>query len=131
MDIYFKALCGALAGVLICIILAKYSKDFSIASALILCVIICFSVTSFIKPILNLIERFSEFVDVSNIWMPILLKSAGIGFIGEIVSEICADAGFGVIGKTIQLLTTITILWLAIPLMEALMELIQQTLEFI
>jgi hypothetical protein len=41
---------------------------------------------------------------------------------------ICTDAGNGALGKALQLLTGAVILWLSIPLIQALIELLSEML---
>ena len=58
----------------------------------------------------------------------ILSKAAGISLISEIICQLCADAGNGTLGKTMQFLSGGVILWLAVPLFSKLMELVKEIL---
>ena len=57
-----------------------------------------------------------------------MLKAVGIGVISEIAVLICQDSGNAALGKGLQLLATIVVLWLALPLMQGLLELVQKIL---
>ena len=57
-----------------------------------------------------------------------LLKVTGIGMVTEIAALVCKDAGNESMGKSMQLLGTATILWLSMPLLTALIELLQKIL---
>ena len=58
----------------------------------------------------------------------ILLKIAGIGILTEITSMVCSDAGNSSMGKTLQLLGNVVILWLSVPIFNMLMDLLQEIL---
>jgi stage III sporulation protein AD len=60
--------------------------------------------------------------------LAVILKTVGIGLIGELAGLICSDAGNAALAKSIQILTTAVILWLSIPLFESLLDLVQAIL---
>ena len=58
----------------------------------------------------------------------ILLKAVGIGLISEIAAVVCSDSGNAGLGKMIQLIGSVVILWLSIPVFQALLDLVQTIL---
>jgi stage III sporulation protein AD len=60
--------------------------------------------------------------------LAVILKTVGIGIVGELATLICTDAGNTALAKTVQILTTAMILWLSIPLFESLLDLVQAIL---
>ena len=60
--------------------------------------------------------------------LTILLKAVGIGLVTEVTCLICTDAGNAALGKTLQFLSCAVILWLSIPLLNELLELIDNIL---
>ena len=52
----------------------------------------------------------------------------GISLLGEICVLFCNDSGNTALGKGVQMLETAAILWLSMPLMEALITLVQKIL---
>jgi stage III sporulation protein AD len=60
--------------------------------------------------------------------LAVILKTVGIGMVGELAGLVCSDAGNAALAKTIQILTTAMILWLSIPLFESLLDLVQTIL---
>lgn len=73
-----------------------------------------------------LIETLKDTAQLDSDLFQTILKAVGIGLIGELASLICADSGNAALGKTVEILTAGVILWLSIPLMTALLELVQQ-----
>ena len=131
MDVYLKSVVIAIIGVLLCLVLSKSAKDYSVVIAILICSALCAVVVGFLKPILQLLEQLSQLVDNNSKWLEILLKTAGLSMIGETVSLICSDAGLASVGKVLQLLTTVVILWVSLPLVQNLMDLIGSVLEML
>ena len=131
MNIYLRAIGIAIVGVLLCLILSKNAKDYGIVIVLILCCVISGVALSFIEPILELLDDLAQLSNGSSAWMSILLKTIGVSVIGEITSLICADSGHAAVGKILQFLTTVTILWLSLPLVRELLDLIASILEML
>ena len=77
----------------------------------------------------DFIRQLQENTGIDPQFVRILLKSVGIGLVAEIAGLICTDAGNAALGKTIQILATAVILWLALPLMGALLELVRRIME--
>lgn len=82
----------------------------------------------YIKPVVEFIKRLESVADMDAQWITVMLKAAGIGLVAQISMLICADSGNSALGKTIQILSSAAVLWLAIPLMNALIDLIQRIL---
>ena len=60
--------------------------------------------------------------------LQILLKSVGIGLLTEISALICTDVGNSALGKTLQIASVILILYISLPLLTSLMELVGEIL---
>ena len=69
-------------------------------------------------------KRLRQTAGLDGELLACLLKIVGIGLIGEVASAVCADAGNGALGKTVQMLSAAAALWLAVPLFETLLTLL-------
>ena len=58
--------------------------------------------------------------------LTLLLKAAGVGLTAEIAGAVCADAGCGSLAKAVRLLGTAAMLCLSVPMLEELMEFVQE-----
>ena len=56
------------------------------------------------------------------------MKATALGIISQIASMLCADAGNSALGKGIEIVAVCAILWISLPLLTALTDLIQDTL---
>ena len=78
---------------------------------------------------MELAERLQDVGNLDSNVLKILLKSVGIGLIGEICGAICSDSGNGSLGKMLQLLSASVILWLSLPILEQVLDTITEILE--
>ena len=125
MDVYLKATAAVLISVVACLILSKQSKDFSILLSLCVCCMIFVSAVSFLKPVLSLVDRLSDLAKIDDQMLSILLKAVGVALLAEVSALVCTDAGNATLGRSIQILSVTVILWLSIPLLNELIDLIE------
>ena len=131
MDNYFKIICLVITGVILCTILSKKSSDYSLVIIIVLCCGICAVVLASLKPILDFINEMDVLLGANAKWFPLLLKAAGLSFVGEITGAICTEAGHASLAKLLQVLTVIAIVWVSLPLIQNLLDLIQSILEML
>ncbi len=125
MDYFIKAVSAALLAVILGIVLSKQGKDAALLITLAACAMVLMLAASYLQPIVELMRKLQELGGVDKGLLEILMKILGIGLLGEITSMVCDDAGNAAVGKTVQLLTTAVILWLTIPMIEQLLDLLQ------
>lgn len=125
MDYFIKAVSAALLAVILGIVLSKQGKEAALLITLAACAMVLMLAASYLQPIVELMRKLQELGGVDKGLLEILMKILGIGLLGEITSMVCDDAGNAAVGKTVQLLTTAVILWLTIPMIEQLLDLLQ------
>ena len=128
MELFFKVIAAAVAAALICLILGSRSKDYSLLLSIFACCLILMAAASFLKPVLSFFRKLQELGSLDSRILSLLGKAVGISIIGELSSVICTEAGNASLGKLIQLITGLVILWLSLPVFTRLMELIQKIL---
>lgn len=124
MDGYFKAVAAALITAVLCMVLAKQGKDTAVLLTILACVMILFAAFGYLYSLLDFFGTLEEMIALEGDHFQILFKVVGIGMVGETASLICTDAGNAALGKTLQILGTILILCLSLPLFQSLLELI-------
>lgn len=129
MDNFIKAAAVVLVTVVMCLILSKQGKDYS--AVLVICVscMIAIVAMGYIQNILAFINKLISAGNLNKDLVEILYKTVGIGFLTEITSMICTDAGNTALAKSIQFLSSAVILWLCIPLFTQLLELVEGVLR--
>ena len=128
MDIFLRTCAAALVAVILILILKKQGSDWSVVLALLVCCMILIVACSFLAPVLDFLRQLRTLTGLDPDLLIVLLKAAGIGLVGEIAALICQDSGNSALGKGIQILASLTVLWLSLPLMRALLELVQKIL---
>lgn len=128
MDIFVKCAAGILVSVVLIITLAKQGKDISLLLVIAVCCMVLGAAVTFLQPVVDFIKHLQSIGQLDPEMTTILLKAVGIGLLAEITSLICADSGNASLGKALQLLATATILWLSLPLLNELIELIDNIL---
>ena len=125
MEGYIKAIAAALITAVLCLILAKQGKDLAVVLTILACVMILTAAMGYLENLIRFLEQLVDTVGLEGDHFQILLKVVGIGLTGEMAAMICADAGNAALGKTLQLLGTVLILCLSLPLFQGLLELIE------
>ena len=122
----------AAAGVLLCVIfvlaLGKDGKQTALLLVLGVCAMVGVLALGYLEPVVSMIRRLGLLGNVNQEMLAILLKSVGIGLIGEVAGLICADSGNASLGKAIQILSAALILRLSLPLLEELLDLLERVL---
>ncbi len=128
MGTYFQIIAGALIAVVLGLTVGKLGKELAILLGIAVCCMVLIAAVNYLNPVMELISRLQSVGDLDSQWVAIMLKAAGIGLISELASLICADSGNAALGKAIHILACAAVLWLSIPLMNALISLIQKLL---
>lgn len=128
MDTFFKAAVIIVVTVILSVSLPKSAKDFSVIMTLGACACLVFVVCNFLEPIVSVFRNLAEIGRLDSALLEILLKATGIGVLTEFVVLICNDSGNSAMGKGIQLLGSVVVLWLSLPLFTTLMDVVKDVL---
>ena len=125
MDLFLKVTAGVLLSVILFLILNPHCKELGMLISLAVGCMVAIAAGHFIEPVVGVMDTVQQVGDLDNTYLSILLKVVAIGFLSEIAALVCTDAGNATLGKTLQMLAACVILWLSIPLLNSLLELIQ------
>ena len=128
MDTFLKACGGVTITLILCLLLNKKSQDISIMLCIAACAMVTFLIVDLMEPIMELFHSLEDIGNLDSGMIRIIIKSVGIGMIGEITASVCADSGLSAPGKALRTLTSTVILWMSVPLFRTLIELIQEIL---
>lgn len=129
MDIFLKAVAGVLVAVILGLILSRSGKDYSSILSIAVCCAVATAAISFLRPVVDFVSQLEVIANLDRELLSVMLKSVGIGILAELVSLVCADAGNAALGKVLQLLGSSIILWLSVPLLSQLIELVENVLS--
>lgn len=130
MDTFERTVAGILVGLVLWICLQKQEKDMALLLTLCICAMGATVALKAFTPVLEMLQQLETLGQLQNGILSVLMKATGIGLVTELAGMICADAGNGAMEKTVQLLGSITMLVLALPIFQTLLNLIQEILGF-
>lgn len=128
MNSFFQVTGAVLISVVLGLTLSKYGKDFSVVLILLVSCMVLAVMTAYLEPIIDFIGELLRLGEIQNDLLKPVIKATGIGIVAEIASLICGDSGNAALGKCIQILAATVILWISLPLMRSLLELMQRML---
>lgn len=129
MDIFLKATACVLVAVLLCLVLSSQGKNYTLLLSLAVCAMVFTAAGVYLQPIVSFFSRLVQLGQLNTDLLSLLLKISGIGLISQIACVVCADAGNKALEKTLQMLSAVTILWIAIPLLEEMLQMMESLLE--
>lgn len=124
MEIFWKAVGGSLIALILGMILEKRSPDAATVLTLLVCCMLLEVALRFLSPIIDFYHTLSSLGGLDRDNMEILMKATALGLISQISSMLCADAGNSALGKGIEIVAVCAILWISLPLLSSLVELI-------
>ena len=123
---FWKIITGVLITVVLCIVLNKQNKDLSLVLILAVSVMVLFAAMRYIEPVFAFVDKLQAIGNLDTSVLQIILKAVGISLVAEIAALVCQDSGNAALGKAVQIFATVAVLWVSLPLMESLMDLLQK-----
>ena len=115
MDIFAVGVC-ALCVVLFGGLVKRSNGEYAFLAVVAACVLIALAVLDQLKPVISQIQSISQSNAFSGDILLILLKAVGIAMIGQLVSQLCKDAGESALSYAVSLFSKAAILTAALPL---------------
>ena len=116
----------ALAAALLCLTLKKQSPELALALSLCALALGAGVILSALKPVLNLAASLARRAELEEGLTAPLWKCMGLGLLTELTASVCADAGQNALAKLIELGGGILCLAAALPLLQAVLALIEE-----
>jgi stage III sporulation protein AD len=124
----FQTVAGVLIALVMWIILSGRSKEYAQVLSIGACCLVLGLGLRFTEPIFELLDHLQAMGNLKSDWLSAMLKAVGIGLVVEIGVLICTDAGNAALGKSLQTVGTIAVLWVSVPLLNALIALLEDIL---
>lgn len=110
------------AGVLIALQFKTVKPEISLYIGFAVCVVIfTFSVNGMMQ-ILSKMEELQKYINGSGSYFALLFKAVGITYISEFCASICKDAGYGAVAGQIEIFGKLTVLFMGLPVLIAVIE---------
>lgn len=128
MSIFIKAIAGVLTAVILWLSVNKDNKSISILLTLAVCIMVFSVCAYFLQPIIEFIYKLQLLGELEESLLSTVLKVVGIGLLTEISVTICKDSGNESMGKSLQILSAVVVIWLSMPVFERLITLLDKIL---
>ena len=125
MERFYQAVVGILVAVILVVMLRKQGGDIALILSLLVCCMIGLVALGFLEPVITFLRRLQKIGSLDTVFLDTLLKIVGICVTAEIASLICEDSGHGALGKVLQFLASAVILYLSLPLLTKLLDLLE------
>ena len=86
------------------------------------------AIVSYLQPILDFAIRLVELGNLSREVINALFRVMGICLLSQIAGFVCADAGNQTLSKVLQIVTSVLVLHISIPLLEEVVSLIEKVM---
>lgn len=117
----------AVIGMLAALSCRKHHVEFSALISIGICLLLMFFMVQAFDGLVAFIQQLAGAVNLE--YVGVLLKLIGVAYICEFASGLCRDAGYQAISGQIETAGRVTMLLLTIPVMEAIIETIEQFLS--
>ena len=128
MDLFLKLSAAAILSLVLLLILEKQEKHIAVLLCITVCCLIAAASFEILQPVVKLIQQLQRTAKIENDMLSALLKAAAVTILCEISSAICTEAGYGALGKSLQLAGAGMILYYSIPMVTLLLESVGQML---
>lgn len=118
------AVIGILA-VIFANLLREKNKELGILISLAACALIAVILLNLAEPVITFLKDLRNLAGLDKKLMEPMLKTIGIGLLTQISSTVCADAGENSIAKLIEICGGILALYVSLPLLEAVLDMMK------
>lgn len=114
-----------LVGVVLITLLRSRSGELALLLSLAVCVLLGLMLVRVAEPVISLLRSLQRIAQIEDALMRPVLKTLGIGMITQIAANVCVDGGESAVARMIELCGTFLALYAAIPLLEAVLDLVR------
>jgi stage III sporulation protein AD len=123
MDIlFYLGLC--LVAVVLLSVLRQDRQEFAVLLSVLVGVLILTRLSGRLAELLSAFRYLAVQAQISQVYLETIFKVMGVAYLAGFGGQICRDAGEGALGLKLELAGKIIILFLALPVMVALLEMI-------
>lgn len=128
MELMIRLAGCAVVGAVCYAMLRPLSGEIALLLAVVLCGGLLMEVMGGIAALLSLLTTLAEAAHIENALLSPLLKTVGIAILTSVSSQVCRDAGVGSAATVMELCGGFCALYAALPLVETVLDLIQNIL---
>lgn len=119
----------AFTGVLLAAFIKNISKDVSLYIIFATAILIVLAIIDRLAGIFIFLEDIYSNVTYGREFFPVIIKVLAVAYITDFTAQLCRDAGEDSVSSKVELAGKITIFYIAMPILTAILELIKQLLS--
>lgn len=131
MNTYVQAIAMVLLSSVLVLILRHSSKGVGELLSILVCAMVIAIALEYIRPVADFLNTLKRITSLNDEMIKSMMKAVGISITTEIASLISEDSGNSAMGKSLQLLATVMIAGMMIPMLNQLLKLIEGVLSAI
>ncbi len=128
MEAALKLTALGLTAALLALVVKKQSPELALALSLCACALGAGLLLKGIVPVLNLARSLADRAELDGSLTAPLWKCLGLGLLTELAAAVCADAGQSALAKLVELGGGLLCLVVSLPLLQAVLALIEELL---
>ena len=128
METALKLTALGLTAALLALVVKKQSPELALALSLCACALGAGLLLKGIVPVLNLARSLADRAELEGSLTAPLWKCLGLGLLTELAAAVCADAGQSALAKLVELGGGLLCLVVSLPLLQAVLALIEELL---
>ncbi len=113
-----------LVAVVFLTILRQNRQELAVMLSMVVGIIILIRLAGQLTEIIDVFRYFSAQAQVNQAYLETIFKVMGVAYLAGFGGQICRDAGEGALGFKLELAGKIIILFLALPVMRAILEMV-------
>ncbi len=125
----FGILCTAVISVCFILILKQTRKEFAYALSVLVCVGIFIWLLSGLSDVLDYFMKLISMSSISAVYVKVLIKVLGVGYLTQFAVQMCKDAGESAIAAKVELAGKVAVMVISLPIFEYVLDLFSQLLS--
>lgn len=111
-----------ITGTFLAIILKNSKSEYSMLLSMGTCVCIFVYLLTKLEIVVDYVAKIESALQLDEGYIKLLMKMIGITYVAQFASEVCKDAGYAAIGTQVEMFGKVSVLFVSMPLMLALLE---------
>ncbi len=116
-------------GTILCVMLKDYRPELSVCVAILTGIAVIWQTVPTAYTVINEIYELFDDSKINASYFKMITKIIGIAYITQFSSEIAKDAGFGAIAKKLEFAGKISVIFIMLPAVRELIDIIINTLS--
>ena len=125
MDAVFRCSGAAMVAVVLILTLRRQSGETALILSVLTCCMLLLCAFRLLQPVVSFLRRLQDLTNLDGELTAILLKSVGLALLGEITALVCKDSGNEALVTAMALVCTAAVLYLSLPLFDALLSILE------